>query len=800
MNTQAIFSSQSPDYLIPFQPGTGDTVKVRLRTRKEDRIQCVLVIDDGQEEKKIPMTADLTLKTDQLFLWYAAEFRLGREPLHYYFEITANDLRAHGRPAANELRAHERPGPAANELRAHGRPGPAANELRAHGRSGAHGQPGPETVLYYGRRGFFTKTAAREAADEQQTSSEVASEAAGGLQQTSSEVANAEVANGEVASDPASDPRGGERPRPADLFEIVPGLQVPLWPAGCVMYQIFVDRFCNGDRTNDVLTDEYNYCGGNVVQIEDWNQLPAPNDVREFYGGDLQGVMDKLDYLRDLGVRAIYFNPLFVSPSNHKYDTQDYEHVDPHFGRIVRDAGPLLEEGDYRNIHAGRYITRTTDPANLEASDRLLAELIEQAHARGIRVILDGVFNHCGSFHKWMDKEHIYETAAASRKKEKKAEKGAYISKDSPWHDYFDFLEEDWPDNWHYDGWWGIDTLPKLNYEASEELQEKILAIGKKWVSPPYNADGWRLDVAADLGHSPAFNHEFWQRFRQAVREANPQAVVLAENYCRSEDWLRAGSWDTIMNYEGFMDPLTWFLTGMEKHNDQYREDLYNNADAFWEGMLYRNKTAMPLPSAYISMNQLSNHDHSRFLTRTGQKIGRLHDLGSEAAARGVRPAVMREAVIVQMTWPGAPTLYYGDEAGLCGFTDPDNRRPFPWGREDRQMLAFHKDIIALHSRYACLTLGTVYPLAGGEGLIAYGRSILQEKDSLVIVLNNNERAKLVRLPVCSAGFPFTGQAEIIFCSDEKGYDPDPGRTVPILQGKVTLILPARGAFILRAI
>lgn len=769
MNIQAIFSSQSPDYLIPFQPETGDNVKVRLRTWKEDRIQCVLVIDDGQEEKRIPMTADLTLKTDQLFLWYAAEFRLGREPLHYYFEITANDLRAHGRadgrPAANELRADGRP--AGNELT-------VANELRAHGR------PGPEMVLYYGRRGFFTKTAARETADEQQTSSEVAN------QQTSSEV--------------ASDPGGGEHPRPADLFEIIPGLQVPLWPAGCVMYQIFVDRFRNGDRSNDVLTDEYNYCGGNVVRIEDWNQLPAPNDVREFYGGDLQGVMDKLDYLRDLGVQAIYFNPLFVSPSNHKYDTQDYDHVDPHFGRIVWDTGPLLEEGDYRNIHAGRYITRTTDPANLEASDRLLAELIGQAHARGIRVILDGVFNHCGSFHKWMDKEHIYETAAASRKKKKKTKKGAYISKNSPWHDYFDFLEEDWPDNWHYDSWWGIDTLPKLNYEASEELQEKILAIGKKWVSPPYNADGWRLDVAADLGHSPAFNHEFWQRFRWAVREANPGAVVLAENYIRSEDWLRAGDWDTIMNYEGFMDPLTWFLTGMEKHNDQYREDLYNNPDAFWEGMLYRNKEAMPLPSAYISMNQLSNHDHSRFLTRTGQKTGRLHDLGSEAASQGVRPAAMREAVIVQMTWPGAPTLYYGDEAGLCGFTDPDNRRPFPWGFEDRQMLAFHKDIIALHRRYPCLTWGTVYPLAGEEGLIAYGRNILQEKDSLVVVLNNNERARLVRLPVCSAGFPFAGRAEVIFCSDEKGYDPNPGRTMPILQGKVTLILPARGAWILRAL
>ena len=214
------------------------------------------------------------------------------------------------------------------------------------------------------------------------------------------------------------------------------------------MYQIYVDRFYNGDPKNDVLTDEYRYIGANTVKVEDWNKYPDAMGVREFYGGDLQGVLDKMDYLQDLGIDVIYFNPLFVSPSNHKYDIQDYDYIDPHFGKIVMDEGELLQPGQ-ENRFATRYINRVSNKANLEASNELFAEVVKEAHRRGIKVILDGVFNHCGSFNKWMDRERIYENAEGY-------EKGAYVEESSPYHNYFAFHHQAaWPYNHNYDGWWG---------------------------------------------------------------------------------------------------------------------------------------------------------------------------------------------------------------------------------------------------------------------------------------------------------------------------------------------------------
>ena len=194
-------------------------------------------------------------------------------------------------------------------------------------------------------------------------------------------------------------------------FIIIPGFHTPDWAKGAVMYQIYTDRFCNGDSSNDVLTNEYCYIGEPVHRVEDWGRYPAQMDVREFYGGDLQGVLDKMDYLQDLGVEVIYFNPLFVSPSNHKYDIQDYDYIDPHIGKIVSDEGDLLPDGQRENRFASRYIDRVTNKANLEANNELFAQVVAEAHRRGMRVILDGVFNHCGSFNKWMDRERIYENA-----------------------------------------------------------------------------------------------------------------------------------------------------------------------------------------------------------------------------------------------------------------------------------------------------------------------------------------------------------------------------------------------------
>lgn len=570
-------------------------------------------------------------------------------------------------------------------------------------------------------------------------------------------------------------------------FQLIPGFKTPEWAKGAVFYQIYVDRFYNGDPSNDVLTNEYQYIGDKTVKVEDWNKYPAAMGVREFYGGDLQGVLDKMDYLQELGVDVIYFNPLFVSPSNHKYDIQDYDYIDPHFGKIVHDEGELLRPDQHENRFATRYIDRVSNKENLEASNALFAEVVKEAHRRGMKVILDGVFNHCGSFNKWLDRERIYENAPGY-------EKGAYIAQDSPYHNYFHFYDENkFPYNGTYDGWWGHDTLPKLNYENSKELLDYVLYIGRKWVSPPYNVDGWRLDVAADLGHSPEFNHNFWKEFRKTVKMANPNAIILAEHYGSPKDWLQGDEWDTVMNYDAFMEPVTWFLTGMQKHSDDYREDLRGNADSFW-GAMRHHSASFTMPSLLVAMNELSNHDHSRFLTRTNHKVGRTNTLGPQAANEGINKAVLREAVVIQMTWPGAPTIYYGDEAGVCGFTDPDNRRTYPWGHEDQELINFHKDIIKIHKAHKEFLTGSLKYMESEYNVIGYGRFTKQGQS--VVLVNNNDHEITKELSVWYLGIPRECMVKQLLLTTADGYTTEE-KEYPVIAGKVTVTLPATSAIIL---
>ena len=674
-NMAALFSDETENYVSPMEPKPGDTVKIRIRTQK-DNADCVYFISGAlKEEMKLEFT-------EGRFDYYMIEIEAGTEPIYYYFERQDGQARC-----------------------------------------------------FYNKCGVSRD-----------------------LQQSKS-------------------------------FCISPGFSTPDWAKGAVMYQIFTDRFCNGDKTNDVLDKEYIYIGEPTHQVKDWNKVPAHMGVREFYGGDLQGVMDKLDYLQDLGVEVVYFNPLFVSPSNHKYDIQDYDYIDPHFGKIVSDEGELVRDWEQDNILATRYINRVTGLDNLEASNELFVTLVEELHRRGMKVILDGVFNHCGSFNKWMDRERIYEH-------QESYEKGAFITADSPYRTFFKFQNEhEWPYNQFYDGWWGHATLPKLNYEESPKLEDYIIRIAKKWVSPPYNVDGWRLDVAADLGFSQEYNHTFWRRFRKAVKEANPNAIILAEHYGDPSSWLRGDQWDTVMNYDAFMEPMTWFFTGMEKHSDDYQPGMLGNADSFMGAMTY-HMASMMAPSLQVAMNELSNHDHSRFLTRTNGKVGRVSTLGSGAASEGVKPEVMREAVVMQMTWPGAPTVYYGDEAGVCGFTDPDNRRTYPWGSEDQQMIAFHKSIIALHKKYPVLTHGSLKFLHGSYNCLAYGR--FSRKCQIAVVFNNNTSECEIRIPVWQIGVTNRQVMRRIFLTDASGFTEE-AAVYPVLSGEMTITMAGTSAVILIA-
>ena len=673
-NKHALYSDESPQYQIPFEPNPGDTVKIRFRTLKNNVDAVYFISGSTRAQMQVGLVRNG-------FDYYEIEIPVGNEPIRYFFEIQAGRV-----------------------------------------------------VCYYNKLGVTRE-----------------------LQEMYS-------------------------------FGIIPGFHTPDWAKGAVMYQIFVDRFCNGDPSNDVLTGEYSYIGEQVNKVDDWNRFPEQMDVRNFYGGDLQGVIDKMDYLQDLGVQVIYLNPVFVSPSNHKYDIQDYDYIDPHYGKIVVDEGELLQPGDRNNQHASRYITRVTDKRNLEASNELFATLVKEAHQRGIRVILDGVFNHCGSFNKWLDREKIYRSEAGY-------EPGAYISKDSPYNDFFQFHDQNaWPDNGSYDGWWGHDTLPKLNYEDSDTLHDYILHVAAKWVSPPYNADGWRLDVAADLGRSNEYNHEFWKKFRKAVKEANPHALILAEHYGDPSDWLQGDEWDSVMNYDAFMEPVTWFLTGMEKHSDEYRGDLLGNADHFMNAMKHHMANMMT-PSLQTAMNQLSNHDHSRFLTRTNHKVGRVGQLGSRAAEEGVSLAVMREAIIMQMTWPGAPTLYYGDEAGLCGFTDPDNRRTYPWGREKRDLINFYREMIQIHRKSLALRKGSIKMLKAEPDLLAYGR--FWGNEQIVVIINNSDHLKEVRVPVWQAEVAEGHNMARVMYSYEDGYIGEFEEYI-VKEGNISLMMGKKSAIVLK--
>lgn len=502
-------------------------------------------------------------------------------------------------------------------------------------------------------------------------------------------------------------------------FNIITNYHTPDWAKGAVMYQIFIDRFYNGDNSNDVKTDEYHYMGRKVKGL-DWNHDIENLDVDNFHGGDIQGIIDKLDYLAELGVEALYLNPVFVSPSNHKYDTQDYNNIDPHFGKIVVDDGT--------------YKTRTTNIENLNASNKLFSELVDKCHEKNIKVIIDGVFNHCGSFNKWMDSYGIYGVDTLK-------------NQDGEYRKYFNFDKEG-----NYETWWNNDTLPKLNYENSPELIQEIYKVAKKWIDFPYNVDGWRLDVAADLGHTEDYNHRFWKNFRKEVKNKKDDCLILAEHYGNPNAWLKSGEWDSVMNYDAFMEPVTWFFTGMEKHSDEFRHDLYNNVDAFW-GAMKHYSSQLPIQSKLCAMNQLSNHDHSRFLTRTNHKVGRLNNLGSRMASTDIDKRVLMLATVLQMTWTGCPTIYYGDEAGLCGFTDPDSRRPYPWGNEDVELIEFFKSLIELRMKYKEVFVhGSLIELYKSYGFLCYGR--VYQNTAIIVCINNSDQDKEFDIPVYLCGQP----------------------------------------------
>lgn len=403
-----------------------------------------------------------------------------------------------------------------------------------------------------------------------------------------------------------------------------------------MFYQIFPERFANGDPSND------------PPSVRPWGGKPAADS---FFGGDLQGVIDHLDHLEALGVDAIYFTPLFESPSNHKYNTRDYMKVDPHFG-----------------------------------TNEKLKELIDACHARGIRVMLDAVFNHAGStFPPFLD---VLEKGRESRYADwfHIREFPPAVKDGRPTYETFAFVPE----------------MPKWNTEHPE-AKAYLFNVVRHWTS--MGIDGWRLDVANEV------DHRFWREFRQLVKSINPDAYILGEIWHDPLMWLMGDQFDAVMNY-----PFTTAVLDFVVHRKL-------DAQGFAR-QLSRLLASLPSRVHHHAFNLLDSHDTPRLLTLCG---------GNRAK--------MKLATAVQFAFPGAPCIYYGDEIGLEGGHDPDCRRCMEWdpAKQDRGLFDHYRALIRLRKRHPALRTGEFRIRSADPGgtVVAFDR--FNERERLMVVLNNGE-------------------------------------------------------------
>lgn len=456
-------------------------------------------------------------------------------------------------------------------------------------------------------------------------------------------------------------------------------LVTPHWFKEAVMYQIFVDRFYNGYEGGRIMHPKPN----STIYTDWWEDIPVYNRDPEtgkiisydFFGGNLYGVLKKLPYLQELGVSVIYLNPIFESPSNHKYDTSDYKKIDPMFG-----------------------------------DNELFQTLCREAKELGIAIILDGVFSHTGSDSIYFNKKGNY------------PEVGAYQSPESPYYSWYRF--SCYPDL--YECWWGIDTLPNVN-EMEPSYQNFIIydedSVLKYWMK--LGAKGWRLDVVDELPD------EFVKNFYRVLKETDPEAVLIGEvwedasnkiSYGKLREYLLGDELDSVMNYP-FRNIFLDYLLG--------RRDARETHLALMQ--LYEN---YPRQHFYALMNLIGSHDVPRVLTLLGDAPPEQTISKEDQARFRLSPDKRKLAVrrlkllsLIQMTFPGVPCVYYGDEAGLEGYGDPLNRRTYPWGREDRELLVWYKKIIALRNRHDVLKTGEWIPLYAQGHVYAFLRRISQDRD-----------------------------------------------------------------------
>ncbi|WP_428263948.1 alpha-amylase family glycosyl hydrolase [Haliangium sp.] len=502
----------------------------------------------------------------------------------------------------------------------------------------------------------------------------------------------------------------------------------PEWAQDAIYYYIFPDRFRNGDATNDPNPGVDTYVGDLPVEFHDnWVDLGpfTPGTDRDghdgddehynndFYGGDLQGIIDELDYIADLGANTLYINPIFESPSNHKYDTSDYLSIDDNFG-----------------------------------DNALFGTLVSEAQARGIRILLDTSLNHCSPDSPYMDRYGKYPDQGAFE--------GEVIQTGSPFYDWFEFNPEATNPDEKYYGWLGISTLANLNESASY----KAFAYGdpdsvtRTWLNR--GADGWRMDV------TPWVEDSFWREWRVAVKETDPEALALAETWFDASKYFLGDMFDSTMNYI-FRDAVLDFAKGGSAESAM---NILEMTREHYPPQAYRNL-----------MNLLSTHDAPRALYQFGYDV----DEGSFVVIATAKQRLLL-AILFQMTYPGAPTVFYGDEVGLTGGPDPFNRRTYPWadqgGNPDEALLGEIRALVQMRRDNEILRRGSLRPLYSDDNVIVFLRQ--HAGQSAIVAVNNAEDAKDVTVDL--AGLGLTGTLTNLLRN---------GDTVTIANDEVSLKVPA---------
>jgi alpha-glucosidase len=471
----------------------------------------------------------------------------------------------------------------------------------------------------------------------------------------------------------------------------------PHWVADQIFYQIFPDRFAPGQGAHLVREAEYqHHARQRWVRRRDWEhplELEAASST--FYGGDLDAITGKLDYLQGLGVTALYLNPIFTAPTVHKYDTEDYFNVDPHFGG---------------------------NPA--------LVRLRQATRERGMRLILDGVFNHSGDSCRWFDR---YRTGDGS---------GADASVDSPYRNWYSFGPQGAL------GWKGNTNLPKLNFAEPgvvDTLYRGRDSVVRHWLREPYAIDGWRLDVVHMLGESGSAKNNLLHvgGIYQAAREENPQAYLLGEHFADAREWLQAGVEDGAMNYMGFALPVRAFLAGQDVAYQPIHLDARQCAE--W---MEHYRAGLSHGTQLCQFNQLDSHDTSRFLTLLQGNIQR-----------------MKLAIGWLFSWIGVPCLYYGDEIGLAGGNDPFCRAPFPWDQAcwNGELLAHTQQLARLRQQSPALRRGALQVLQAEGDTLVFVR-LLDDERILVVIQREGSTQLTVRtepLIACPGWQRLTGSGEI---------------------------------------